>query len=141
LINLFEVASDRATFVLADLPGFGYARAPKEVAKKFSPLIDSYLDGREALVAALLLVDVRRGAEEEENLLMDRIKARRDVVPLVVVTKLDKLPKAKQRPRLHEIARSLDLPKEGCFGTSAQSRGGIEALREALEYLSAGSGA
>jgi GTP-binding protein len=136
LVNLFEVATGSATFVLADLPGFGFARAPKEVSKKFSPLIASYLDAREALVAALLLVDVRRGAEGEEMELMQRIKRRKDVVPLVVVTKLDKLPKAKQRPRLHQIAASLDLPKEGCFGTSALSRGGIDTLRDALESLS-----
>jgi GTP-binding protein len=136
LINLFEVQTSSASFVLADLPGFGYARAPKEVSKKFSPLIASYLAEREPLVAVLLLVDVRRGAEEEEIRLMESIKQRTDVVPLVVGTKLDKLPKAKQRPRLHEIARSLDLPKEGCFGTSALTRGGIETLREALESLS-----
>ena len=137
LINLFEVATTRATFVLADLPGFGYARAPKEVSKKFSPLIGAYLAARDPLVAVLLLVDVRRGAEVEEKELMHQIKTRTDVVPLVVVTKLDKLSKAQQRPALHQIAAALDLPKEGCFGTSALSRRGVDSLREALESLSA----
>src|SRR5688500_6923246 len=56
LINLFELQTSSALFILADLPGFGYARAPKEVSKKFSPLVASYLEGREALVAVLVLV-------------------------------------------------------------------------------------
>jgi GTP-binding protein EngB required for normal cell division len=68
---------------------------------------------------------------------MERIKRRSDVVPLLVVTKLDKLPKAKQRPRMHEIAASLDLPKEGCFGTSTLTRGGIDTLRDVLVSFSA----
>jgi GTP-binding protein len=136
LINLFELTTREATFVLADLPGFGYARAPKAVARSFAPLIEAYLGEREALVAVLVLVDVRRGAEEEEIALVERIKARRDVVPLVVATKLDKLGKAQQKPALHRIAGELDIPKNGCFGTSASRREGIEALREALEALS-----
>jgi GTP-binding protein len=136
LINLFELATPQATFALADLPGFGYARAPKAIARAFAPLIDAYLGEREALMAVLLLVDVRRGAEEEERALVERIKQRTDVVPLIVGTKLDKLPKAQQKPALHRIAKTLDVPKEGCFGTSASRREGIAALRDTLETLS-----
>ncbi len=137
LINLFEVTTGAATFVLADLPGFGYARAPKAVARAFVPLIDAYLGARQPLVGVLLLVDVRRGAEEEEIAIAEQIRARPHLVPLLVGTKLDKLPKAQQKPALHRIARVLDLPKEGCFGTSASKREGIDTLRETLEVLSA----
>ncbi len=137
LINLFEVATGKATFVLADLPGFGYARAPKAVTRTFAPLIDAYVERRAPLVAVLLLVDVRRGAEEEEIALIRRIQKRPGLIPLAVVTKLDKLPKAQRRPALHRIARALDLPKEGCFGTSVARREGLATLRDTLSTLSA----
>lgn len=130
-INLFEVKTGEAIFVLADLPGFGYARAPKPVARRFAPLVDAYLEARDPLRAVLLLVDVRRGPEEEERTLVTRLRAVRPIVPLILVgTKVDKLPKAKRKPALAQISRALGSE---VIGTSGQDGIGIDALRQYLE--------
>lgn len=132
-INLFEVKTSEATFVLADLPGFGYARAPRPIARSFAPLIDAYLEARDPLRAVLLLVDVRRGAEAEEQSLAERLRTSRPDVPLLLVgTKVDKLPKAKRKPALAQIGRLLGAE---VVGTSGQDGIGIDALRQSLERM------
>ncbi len=64
LINFFTV-NDRLSLV--DLPGYGYAKVPASVRRKWGPMIETYLKGRETLKAVVLIMDVRRipGIEEQ----------------------------------------------------------------------------
>ena len=140
LVNFFDVHTGLADFTLADLPGYGYARAPKDVKRKWAPLIEGYLRNRKPLVAALLLVDVRRELADDDRALFDwlhRDVATRGVRVELVGTKADKLPKSRQKPAIVAIAKSLGLNADAVHLTSAQSRQGLPGLLEHLQSLAA----
>ena len=113
---------------LVDLPGYGYAAISKAERRAFAPLVDSYLGGgRASLRGALVLVDARRGAQDEERelvawLLAERIDAR------AVLTKCDKLGRS-ELDRVHrELANALGLPLERVAAVSAKAGTGLGAL-------------
>ena len=91
-LNFFAV-DDRVVFV--DLPGYGYAKVPQAVRAGWGPLVESYLESRAALAGLILLIDVRRGFEDEEQRLLD-FAAARDLPLLVIATKVDKLRRAER---------------------------------------------
>lgn len=141
LVNFFSVHTGQGDFTLADLPGYGYARAPREVQRQWGPLIERYLTVRQPLRAALLLIDVRREVGDEDRSLFDWLEnavVPRGVVVEIVGTKADKLPKARQRPALASIGRSFGLGPGRVHLTSATHRQGLEALLAHLIGLSTG---
>ena len=96
--------------------------------RKWAPLIEGYLRNRKPLVAALLLVDVRRELADDDRALFDwlhRDVATRGVRVELVGTKADKLPKSRQKPAIVAIAKSLGLAADAVHLTSAQSRQGL----------------
>lgn len=101
-LNFFAL-DDR--LVLVDLPGYGYAKVSKEARNAWRPLVESYLGTRGVLAGVVLIVDVRRGLEEEEHQLLDFLAAL--AVPvLVVATKVDKLNRSAQAKALRALAAS-----------------------------------
>src|SRR6187551_835039 len=94
LINWFSVAA-QPPFLLVDLPGYGYAKVPAGMKDSWKPLIEDYLANRRTLAGVLLLIDIRRGAEDEELDFVPWLTQRK--VPIVVaLTKADKLAKNKR---------------------------------------------
>lgn len=138
LINFFEVKTKKLTYVLADLPGYGFAKAPKSERAKWKVLIESYLVSREPLRAVLLLFDVRREVDAEDAAfhaeLVETLGARQVGIELVV-TKTDKVAKAQLKPALHAIARGFGIPNERVIGTSAAKKLGLGDLRGRIERL------
>lgn len=134
LLNWFRVVPPRGAPVhFVDLPGYGYARVPHEMRAAWRPLIESYLRDRPALRGLVLLIDARRGAEDEER---DLLAWLREVgVPaLVVVTKSDKLPKNKRKPAAMAVQRELGLERPALLFSSLDGEG-VEALWRALVQL------
>lgn len=77
-------------FVLVDLPGYGFAKAPPEEIQKWSKAIDEYVNKRPSLKLLLLLVDCRREFSKEDVSLMQWAEHKK--IPLLLVfTKIDKL--------------------------------------------------
>lgn len=137
-VNLFRVHAGFGDFGLADLPGYGFAKAPKSVRNAWGPLTDRYLTQRGGLGAALLLLDSRRDPNADDLAAVDRLKATvgaRGGVVQVVVTKLDKLPKSKRKPRIAQIARAVHVGPEQILGTSSQDRLGLDGLLERIKAL------
>jgi GTP-binding protein len=130
-INFFEVD---AGFVLADLPGYGYAKAPKDLRREWYALIESYLGGREGLAGVLLLIDARRGAEPDDLEVWEWLR-REDRTCIAVATKVDKLPKARKKPALLKIAQALSLALDEICPTSAETGEGIDVLRARILRL------
>jgi GTP-binding protein len=87
-----------------DLPGYGYARVPKEFARGWKSLIESYLTGRDSLRLCLLLIDARRGWMEMD-LELQRWLEHRQLPYLVVATKFDKLKTQSERIKLMAALR------------------------------------
>jgi GTP-binding protein len=124
LINFFDI-NQQMGFV--DLPGFGYARVPRAVKKKWGPMIETYLSGRETLKGVVVIMDIRRiPGQEELNLLgwLDHYS----ITGISVLTKTDKLSKNKQAKQHHLIAQAFERPKNDFILFSAKSRRGRDTL-------------
>jgi GTP-binding protein len=109
-INLYEArARDGAVFQLVDLPGYGFTRRSKAEQAIWATLIEAYLRERVTLAAVLLLVDLRRGLEEDDLELIRFVEAargadRRPVEILLVATKIDKVPRSSIRRGLAALS-------------------------------------
>ncbi len=124
LINFFLVND---ALSLVDLPGYGYARVPAAVKKKWGPMIETYLSSRTCLATVVLLMDIRRTPKEEELLLFDWL-AHYDIAAVPVLTKADKLSKTKQKKQLQLAAHTLGISEQELILFSAKSRLGKDAL-------------
>lgn len=125
-INFFDVAvagGPKLTFV--DLPGYGYAKVSKVESRDWKKLLEGYLQDRATLEAVVVLVDARRGIEQDELDLVEFLRLREGLPVFVAVTKLDKLSRSAQKPRLAEIERESGVK---VIGTSAETGSGREEL-------------
>jgi GTP-binding protein len=133
LLNWFRVETPlppNPTVSFVDLPGYGYAKVPTAMQASWQGLIERYLEDRKVLRGVVLLVDVRRGAEGEEEDLAAWLAERK--IPLVgVVTKIDKVAKNKREPVLGAVKRALALPRPP-IGFSAQDGDGVDDLWRAI---------
>jgi GTP-binding protein len=137
LINWFEVEA-KPTFHLVDLPGYGYAAVDAKTRDSWKPLIESYLSERKTLAGVLLLVDIRRGPEDEE---LDFVPwlAERETPIIVALTKADKLAKNKRQLEVMRAKQVLSLDRPP-FAVSAQDGEGIESLWRTVISLVTSSG-
>jgi GTP-binding protein len=110
-VNFFGVRTrDGGVLTLVDLPGYGFARRGKGERAAWADVAERYLLERSALALVVVLVDVRRGFEEDDLDLIEMIetskhKGRPPPEVLVVATKLDRLPLSKRRPALAVVAK------------------------------------
>jgi len=125
-INFFDVkvaSGPELSFV--DLPGYGYAKVSKTEARDWKVLLEEYLKTRPTLRAVVILVDIRRGLEDEERDLVEFLGLRKDLVVVVVATKMDKLPRNQHKPELAKLRKAAGVE---VIGTSAESGAGREEL-------------
>lgn len=131
LINFFLI--NRA-FSFVDLPGYGYAKVPASVKKKWGPMIETYLSTRETLKGIVLILDIRRDPGPEETTFMDWLDYFR-IPRVMILTKTDKLSKTKQNHRHLSIANALNIDKNRLILFSAKSRMGKDAVWKAIGSL------
>lgn len=113
-----------AVIDFVDLPGYGYAQRSKAERKAWGPLIEGFLRQRAGLRAVVVIVDVRRGIEEEDEQLLEFLEhIGRE--PIVVATKLDKLAASKQKPALAALEKAS---KRRVIGYSAADGTGRDVL-------------
>jgi GTP-binding protein len=130
LVNWFEIDEK---FHLVDLPGYGYAEVSREMRESWRPLIEAYLAKRTTLAGVLLLLDIRRGPQEEELDFVPWLEERE--VPIVVaLTKADKLAKNKRMLEVAKTKKALGLRRDP-YAVSAQDGAGIDPLWRALLAL------
>ena len=131
LVNFFDI-NDSINFV--DLPGYGYAKVPASVRKKWGPMIETYLAGRNTLKGVVVILDIRRTPREEEQNLIDWL-SHYSIASILVLTKTDKLSKTKLAKQLAVVARTLALDAGDLILFSAKSRKGREEVWRAIESL------
>ncbi len=127
-INFFRV---NGSFLLVDLPGYGFARVSKEVRSQWQHLIEGYLRGSPALRGVVQLVDARHPPTPEDLQMLDFL-ADVGTPTIVVATKLDKLRPPDRAPRLQQLARELSMPEEQIIPFSAVTGEGRDELAEAI---------
>lgn len=125
--ELEQTARFESAFV--DLPGFGFARVSHAERELWANLIERYLLERESLVACLVLIDSRRGAQDEE-LWFSTLAPRVQVIP--VLTKSDKLKQAELAAVRKDVASAFGLDFDGVVVTSAEKGFGIGPLTNRL---------
>ena len=132
LINFFCI-NDRVYFV--DLPGYGYAKVPVEVQKKWGPMVEMYVKNRPGLRAVVVILDVRRMPSELDLDLMDWLTYYH-IPQILVLTKADKLKRGKRMEQTRRIAQALDLDLQSMIVFSATTGMGVTQLWGVLdEYL------
>jgi GTP-binding protein len=130
-INFFRI-NDR--FVLADLPGYGYAKISKERRKQWVPLIEGYLRSSPELRGVVQLLDVRHAPTGDDLQMLDFL-AEIGAPTVVVLTKIDKLPAATREARVAELTGELELDPEQVIPFSARTGEGRDDLAEAVVAL------
>jgi GTP-binding protein len=135
-LNFFDLGG---RLMLADLPGYGYARAPKTEIKRWSALARRYLRGRPSLRRVCLLIDARHGAKDSDRMIMAELD-QAAVSYQAVVTKADKVKPQALAAVLDALQRELarhPAAHPHCPVTSARTGQGIAELRAALAALAA----
>src|ERR1700674_1799039 len=131
-INFFRINN---TFVLVDLPGYGYARVSKEKKAEWKPLIESYLRRTTQLRGIVLLLDIRRAPSDDDRAMLDFL-GEMGVPTIVALTKKDKLSKAAAVEQGADISRALMLASEQVIPFSAHTgEGRIELLEAIMELV------
>lgn len=115
-VNLFAVATDDSLlsrFVLADLPGYGYAKVSKAERAQWAPLIEAYLGRREQLCAVVILVESRVLSPYDGQTIAWLRSIGCD--PLVVATKVDKVKPSERVSTLRRLQEELGLAESRAF--------------------------
>ncbi|WP_191993009.1 ribosome biogenesis GTP-binding protein YihA/YsxC [Sphingomonas parva] len=132
-LNFFDVG-DPLRFRLVDMPGYGFAKAPKDVVKKWRFLVNDYLRGRAVLKRAFVLIDSRHGIKDVDREIMKMLDEAA-VSYQLVLTKADKV-KATELAAVHEATAGEARKHVAAFpeviATSSEGGMGIDHLRRAL---------
>ena len=131
LLNFFEI-NELWRFV--DLPGYGYAKVPKEVQRRWRPMVENYLTTRVNLLGMVWLLDIRREVSKEDLTLWDWLRTKQLTV-IVFITKADKLSKNKRNKQAASIAKSLGMKARELIQFSATSGEGKDEIWKALRQL------
>ncbi|MFN0218827.1 MAG: ribosome biogenesis GTP-binding protein YihA/YsxC [Hyphomicrobium sp.] len=134
-LNFFTIPDSR--MYLVDMPGYGYAEAPKDKVKAWNRVLRGYLAGRRLLLRVFVLIDARHGLKPADAEILDLLDSTA-VSYQAVLTKTDKV----SRTDLEEVSRSVAaaLSKHPAafphlIATSSEKGGGIEELRAAIAKL------
>jgi GTP-binding protein len=126
-INLFAVKlADGRELRLVDLPGYGYAKLSKAERQSWGERLEAYVRTRASLGCVVLLVDARRGFEEDDAQMAEFVGAPRPGGPaprlVVVATKIDKLASSRRGSVLLGIARQARVPAVGFSAVTGEGR-------------------
>ena len=127
-INFFAVDE---RLLLVDLPGYGFARVPLAVKAEWRGLVEGYLRGERPLRGVLVLVDVRRGLQAEDEQLLEFLAAL-GLPACVVATKVDKLTRGERREALARLVVA-STGGRAAIAFSAVSGEGADALWDVIE--------
>ena len=131
LINYYQINDD---FLLVDLPGYGFARAPKSEQQKWSKMIEGFLTGSENLKHVFHLVDIRHEPTQEDVMMTEYLR-HFDIPFTVIATKADKLSKAQRSRSIPVICRKLVVQPWEIMTYSSEDLTGRDALLEKIESI------
>ena len=132
-LNLFDVGQP-IQIRLVDMPGYGFANAPKDLVKRWRFLVNDYLRGRAVLKRTLVLVDARHGLKDVDREVMTMLDAAA-VSYHLVLTKADKIKPTVLAETLQALtaeAAKHPAAHPAIFTTSSETGSGIAELRTAI---------
>ena len=129
LVNYFDFGE----FLLADLPGYGFARVSKEEKAKWAKLLDDFFAERRA-AHVFALCDVRHDPTADDRQMIEYLYYH--IMPFTVIaTKADKLSKAAAARGVENIACAFKCGRDDILLTSSQTRQGLEGVLNRLEQI------
>ena len=132
-LNIFDVGQP-VQIRLVDMPGYGFAEAPKDLVKRWRFLINDYLRGRQVLKRTLVLIDSRHGLKDVDRDVMAMLDAAA-VSYHLVLTKADKIKPTALAETLQALAAEAakhPAAHPAIFTTSSETGSGIAELRTAI---------
>ncbi len=130
LVNYF----DFGLFILADLPGYGYARVSKAEKLKWARLLDDFFADKGNIAHVFALADIRHEPTADDRQMVEYLYYH--TVPFTVIaTKADKLSRAQADKSLFNIAAAYKCGKDNVLATSAETRQGLDRVLERIENI------
>lgn len=124
LLNFFNFGE---SYVLVDMPGYGFASRSGDEIREWTQAIENYLDQRECLAGLVLVMDVRRDWEDEEKMLM-RFANKIGLPVVVAMTKIDRLNQKELKERLAAIKQHAHTDK--LFPVSSTKEQGYDVMED-----------
>ena len=133
-INFYRVRTDRGDFFLLDLPGYGFARAPGDVRRKWEAVISGFLSNAPDLTGVVQLVDLRTGPTPDDLRSVEYL-AELGIPVLFVLTKADKLTATKRKEAFSRAVTDLQIDDDQAIAFSSLKGDGRDELLDTLEAL------
>ena len=135
-LNFFDVdlarGTERHRVRLADLPGYGFAKVSKGERAAWQKMITAYLEKRDHLEAVVSIIDAEVGPTPDDLNTLNYLQEKTASRILVAATKIDRLPKARRKPRLIALSEQLELPLEAVLPFSSTEKLGVDEMWEML---------
>jgi len=121
-------------FSFVDLPGYGYAKVPVSVKKKWGPMVETYLSKRKTLRGVVVIIDIRRIPVMQDLQFLEWLHYY-NIPEILIVTKVDKLSKTNRIKQKKAIADALAINENDMISFSAKTRMGKDAVWDSIEQL------
>lgn len=130
LVNYFDFGE----FILADLPGYGFARVSKTEKEKWAKTLDSFFKDKEKIAHVFMLVDSRHDPTADDVQMIEFLHYH--TLPFtIVLTKADKLSRMKQKEHIRAIAADLYLAPDNLIATSSETGQGKEDVLAKIKQV------
>ena len=130
LVNYFDFGA----FLLADLPGYGYAAVSKEEQAKWAKTLDAFFARKEEISHVFVLTDIRRDPSADDMQMLAFLNYH--ILPFTLLaTKADKLSRMKQRERARKVAQSAGLGEDNIIAVSSLTGEGKDKLLKKIEGI------
>ncbi len=135
LINYFLINDGAADeFILADLPGYGFAKVSDAEKLKWADLLENYLAKEPRLKHVFFLVDIRHDPTRDDVTMYNYL-FKNNVPFTIAATKSDKVSKSQVKNRLRSIANFLHVGESNVLAVSSLNKTGKEAVLERIEKV------
>lgn len=130
LINYFDFGG----FILADLPGYGYAKVSKSEKEKWAKLLDDFFTDEYRPAHVFALCDIRHEPTADDKIMVNFLYER--LIPFTVIaTKADKLSKAQMNKAVTTLSTAYTCGRDAIVATSAKTRFGLERVIEEINKI------
>lgn len=130
LVNYFDFGS----FILADLPGYGYARVSKQEKAKWAKMLDDFFADKQNIAHVFTLCDIRHDPTADDKTMVQYLYY--NLIPFTVVaTKADKLSRAQADRSVTNIAATYKCGRGDIIATSSLTRKGLDEVLAVIERV------
>ena len=130
-INFYNIEEE---LYFVDLPGYGYAKAPKSEKEKWGKMIETYLLKREQLKAVICLLDIRHDPSEQDIQMLEWLNYHGKKM-IIVLTKADKIKRSQLAHQISSTKKILNMPNAAIIPFSKETKQGKDELWDEIQSL------